>query len=73
MCLGFPGEIVSVSDTTAVIDCWGTQTCVRVDTFAETVVPGDFVIAHEGLVVRRIPPDDVENTLALYATVLREA
>jgi hydrogenase expression/formation protein HypC len=73
MCLGFPGEIVSVSDRTAVIDCWGTQTSVVLDTFAETVLPGDFVIAHEGMVVRRIPPDDVENTLELYATVLGEA
>ena len=73
MCLGFPGEIVSVSETTAVIDCWGTRTSVLLDTFTETVLPGDFVIAHEGLVVRRIPPDDVENTLALYETVLGEA
>jgi len=73
MCLGFPGEIVSVSNTTAVIDCWGTRANVLLDTSAETILPGDFVIAHEGMVVRRIPPDDVENTLALYETVLGEA
>ena len=73
MCLGFPGEIVSVSNTTAVIDCWGKQTNVLLDLSAETILPGDFVIAHEGMVVRRIPPDDVENTLALYETVLGEA
>jgi hydrogenase expression/formation protein HypC len=73
MCLGFPGEIVSVSNTTAVIDCWGRKTNVLLDPSAETILPGDFVIAHEGTVVRRIPPDDVENTLALYETVLGEA
>ena len=72
MGLGIPGEIVSVEGVKAVIDCWGTRREVRCDT-GETVCPGDFVIEHEGAIVRRIPPDDVDRTLALYEAVLAEA
>jgi hydrogenase expression/formation protein HypC len=73
MCLGIPGEIISISGVTAVIDCWGTQKQVHLDTFVDTVLPGDYVIEHDGMVVRRIRPDDVHDTLMLYETVLGEA
>ena len=72
MCLGVPAEIVSVHGESAVIDCWGTRKTVRCDT-EMTVLPGDFVIEHDGAIVRRIPPDDVDQTLALYEAVLGEA
>jgi hydrogenase maturation factor len=73
MSLGFPGEVLSVEGTFAVIDCWGTQQVVQIETVEETILPGDFVIADEGVVVRRIPPDDVDRTLELYEAVLAEA
>ena len=73
MCLGFPGEIVSISGATAVIECWGTQKQVHLDLFTGRILPGDFVIAHDGVIVRQIAPDDVNDTLALYETVLSEA
>lgn len=72
MCLGIPGEIVSIDGESAVIECWGTRRTIRCDT-AETVLPGDFVIEHDGAIVRRIPPDDVDQTLELYEAVLAEA
>ena len=72
MCLGLPGEIVSIEGETAVIECWGTRKTIRCDT-GEPVLPGDFVIEHDGAIVRRIPPDDVDRTLALYEAVLAEA
>ena len=72
MCLGVPGEIVSIEGATAVIECWGTRKTIRCDT-GETVLPGDFVIVHDGAIDRRIPPDDVDRTLTLYEAVLGEA
>lgn len=72
MGLGIPGEIVSVEGATVVIDCWGTRREVHCD-LGETVLPGDFVIEHDGAVVRRIPAEDVDQTLALYEAVLAEA
>ena len=73
MGLGIPGEIVSINGMTAVIECWGTQKQVHLDAFAGALLPGDFVIEHDGTVVRRLAPDDVNDTLALYEAVLAEA
>jgi hydrogenase maturation factor len=73
MCLGFPGEVLSVNGATAVVDCWGMQRVVQIEALDETILPGDFVIADEGIVVRRIPPHDVDRTVELYEAVLAEA
>lgn len=73
MCLGFPGEVVSVDGEAAVIDCWGTQRAVQIESLDETILPGDFVIEHDGVVIRRIPPEDVDRTVELYEAILGEA
>ena len=73
MCLGFPGEVLSIDGESAVVDCWGMQRVVQIEALDETILPGDFVIADDGIVVRRIPPDDVDRTMELYETVLAEA
>jgi len=73
MCLGFPGEVLSVEGVSAVIDCWGSHRVVHIEVSAEPVLPGDFVIEHDGVVVRVIPPDDVDRTMELYEAILAEA
>ena len=70
MCLGLPGRIISVDGNTAVMDCWGTPKKVLLG--AEALIPGDFVIEHEGSIVRRVPAHEVADTLALYETILAE-
>lgn len=72
MSLGIPGVIVSMKGTKAVMECWGAQREVRCD-IGVTILPGDFVIEHDGAIVRLIPPEDVDRTLALYEAVLAEA
>lgn len=73
MCLGYPGVVVRLEGTSALIDCWGTRKMVRFDALNEALQVGDLVIEHEGQVVRRISPDDADMTLELYETVLAEA
>lgn len=73
MCLGIPGAIISISDTTAVVESWGTRREVRLGDIADALLPGDFVIEHEGAIVRRVAPDDVNDTVSLYEMVLGEA
>jgi hydrogenase expression/formation protein HypC len=73
MCLGIPGQIISISGKTAVVDFWGTRKEVHLDSIEEAVLPGDYVINHAGFAVRVIPPDEVMDTLALYETILAEA
>ena len=72
MCLGVPGRIVSVDGWTAVVDFWGVRKEVLLNIVDEPVAPGDYILNHVGFAIRRIPPESVEETLALYETLLRE-
>ncbi len=73
MCLGLPGQIITIEEKTAVVDFWGTRRTVRLDNLTEIVVAGDYVIDHAGFAVRRIPTADVFDTLGLYEVLLTEA
>lgn len=73
MCLGVPGQIVSIDGKTATVDFWGTRKPVKLEILEEPVVPGDYIVDHAGYAIRRIKPEDVVDTLAMYETVLAEA
>lgn len=73
MCLGLPGRIVSMSAKTARVDFWGSVRTVKLDAMKDAIVPGDYIIDHAGYAVRRIPDEDVADTLALYEVILCEA
>ncbi|HVR38530.1 MAG TPA: HypC/HybG/HupF family hydrogenase formation chaperone [Thermoanaerobaculia bacterium] len=73
MCLGVPGQVVGLEGKTARVDFWGIHKRVRLDNVTEPVLVGDYIIDHGGYAVRRIPPQDVPDTLALYEVLLSEA
>jgi hydrogenase expression/formation protein HypC len=72
MCLGLPGQIIELKGQMAVIDFYGLRKDVRIDTTKDTLLPGDFVIAHAGAVVRRVEPEEVFGVLGMYEVVLAE-
>lgn len=73
MCLGVPGRIVEVDGILATVDFWGVRRQVRLDLVDEPVAPGDYVLNHVGYAIRRIPADDIGETLALYESLLADA
>ncbi len=73
MCLGVPGRIVEVNGLVATADFWGVRRQVRLELCDEDVRPGDYILNHVGYAIRRIPEEDIEGTLALYAQLLEEA
>lgn len=74
MCLGVPGRVVSIGeDGIAQVDFWGVTKPVRLDVVDEPVAPGDYVLNHVGFAIRRIPADEIGETLALYDELLRRA
>ncbi len=73
MCLGVPGKVISIDGLTAVVDFFGVRRELRLDVVDQPVQPGDYVLNHVGYAIRRIPPDEVGETLALYEQVLRGA
>ena len=73
MCLGVPGRVLAVEGLTATVDFWGIRRQVRLDVVDQAVAPGDYILNHVGFAIRRIPPEEIGETLALYEQLLREA
>lgn len=75
MCLGVPGQVIDVNRerNTATVDFWGVKKEVRLEVCDAPVVPGDYILNHVGFAIRRIPPEEAAETLALYDELLRLA
>lgn len=73
MCLGVPGQIISVDGAIATVDFWGVRREVRLDIVDEPVQPGDYILNHVGYAIRRIPATEIGATLALYEELLAHA
>lgn len=75
MCLGVPGQVVEVDHdrNTATVDFWGVKKEVRLEVCDAPVAPGDYILNHVGFAIRRIPPEEAAETLALYDELLRLA
>jgi hydrogenase expression/formation protein HypC len=73
MCLGVPGRVVSVDGMSATVDFFGVRRQVRLDVVDQPVGPGDYILNHVGFAIRRIPEEEIGETLALYETLLAEA
>ena len=73
MCLGVPGRVIAVDGRVARVDFFGVRRDTRLDLVDEPVAPGDYVLNHVGFAIRRIPPHEIEETLALYERLLAES
>jgi hydrogenase expression/formation protein HypC len=70
MCLGVPGKVLSIDGLSAVVDFFGVRRELRLDIVDEPVQVGDYVLNHVGFAIRRIPPEEVQETLALFDQIL---
>lgn len=73
MCLGVPGQVLEVNGFVATVDFWGVRREVRLDIVDQPVQPGDYVLNHVGFAIRKIPAEDIQETLALYEELLEAA
>lgn len=73
MCLGVPGRVIDVDGLIATVDFWGVKRRVRLNTVDEPVKPGDYILNHVGFAIRRIPEEEVAETLSLYDSLIRAA
>jgi hydrogenase expression/formation protein HypC len=70
MCLGVPGKVLAVDGLLATVDFFGVRKQLRLDIVDEPVSVGDYVLNHVGFAIRRIPPEEVQETLALFEQIL---
>jgi hydrogenase expression/formation protein HypC len=73
MCLGVPGRVIEIEELTANVDFWGVKRRVRLETVDEPVQVGDYLLVHVGFAIRRIPPEQIEETLELYNQLVAAA
>ena len=73
MCLGVPGKVIEVNGLLATVDFWGVRKQTRLEVVDEPVQPGDYILNHVGYAIRRIPPGEIDATLALYEELLAQA
>jgi hydrogenase expression/formation protein HypC len=73
MCLGVPGRVLDVRGLIATVDFFGVTREVRLELVDQPVAPGDYILNHVGYAIRRIPEDDIQETLSLYEQLLRQA
>jgi hydrogenase expression/formation protein HypC len=73
MCLGVPGRVVAIDGLTATVDFWGVRREIRLDIVDEPVQPGDYILNHVGFAIRKIPAEEIEETLALFEELLRDS
>jgi hydrogenase expression/formation protein HypC len=71
MCLAAPARVLSVSEGIAVVDYNGVRTTARLDTLADPVEVGDYVLVHTGFAIRRLTAEDGEETLRLFDELAR--
>lgn len=72
MCLGVPGKIIDIHGSMATVDFWGVRRQVCLDIVDEPVTTGDYILNHVGFAIRRIPPETIAETLALYEQLMEE-
>lgn len=70
MCLGVPGKVLAIDGLSATVDFFGVRKELRLDIVDEPVAVGDYVLNHVGYAIRRIPPEEVQETLALFDQLL---
>lgn len=72
MCLGVPGRVVELNGRTATVDVWGVRRETRLGAIDGPVSVGDYVLNYLGVAFRRIPPDEIEKTFAVYKRILKD-
>ncbi|MGC3997078.1 MAG: HypC/HybG/HupF family hydrogenase formation chaperone [Anaeromyxobacter sp.] len=70
MCLGVPGKVIAIDGLSATVDFFGVKKELRLDIVDEPVAVGDYVLNHVGFAIRRIPPAEVQETLAMFDQIL---
>jgi len=66
MCLAAPARVIEVRENEVLVDYDGVRTTARLDALPDEVSPGDFVLIHTGFAIRRLSPEDGEETLRLF-------
>lgn len=66
MCLAVPAKVIALEGNVATVDLAGTRARARLDALGEEVKVGDYLLIHTGFAIRRLDPEDAQETLKLF-------
>lgn len=66
MCLAVPGEILSITNSTATVDLGGIKQDVRLD-LVDGATVGHYVLVHVGYAIQLMTPAEAKETFALFS------
>lgn len=70
MCLAVPMKVLSIDGDLAEVDQAGVRLKVNLMICDQRPELGDFVIVHAGFAIRRIDPDEAQESLRLFEELL---
>ncbi|MFO8033900.1 MAG: HypC/HybG/HupF family hydrogenase formation chaperone [Candidatus Bipolaricaulota bacterium] len=70
VCLAVPMKVAAVEGNVATLESGGVRTCARLDALGEPISAGDYLLVHAGFAIRRLEPDDAQETLRLLDELL---
>jgi hydrogenase expression/formation protein HypC len=59
-----------IDEYRARVDFWGVEREVRLEIVDQPVAVGDYVLNHVGFAIRKIPAEEIGQTLELYEMLL---
>lgn len=59
-------KVLTREGNVATVDAGGVRARVRLDALGEEVRSGDYLLVHAGFAIRRLDPEDAQETLALF-------
>jgi hydrogenase expression/formation protein HypC len=65
--------VIEVRGAVASVDFFGVTREVRLELVDQPVAAGDYILNHVGYAIRRIPHEEIQETLSLYEQLLRQA
>jgi hydrogenase expression/formation protein HypC len=65
--------VLEVRGSVATVDFFGVTREVRLELVDQPVSAGDYILNHVGYAIRRIPEEDIQETLALYEQLLAQS
>ncbi len=70
MCIAIPSRIVTIDDTTAIVDVYGARREVSLLLLPEEAKIDDYVLVHAGFAIQKIDSDAANEALMLIKELI---
>jgi len=72
MCLAYPYKIIEIkNEWTAIAEVQGVKTEIALHLLPEPVKEGDWVLVHVGFAIKKLNPEEAEETLRYWDEILK--